>query len=110
MKIVLKGVSTHVNLEDGTEHHALDFVAEDGPDGVLSLPVPRETVEALMSQLRGEEEPAPPEEPEEEGQEEPVEPPPPVRPPVSQRVAQTFQSARKRLAVQGQPDDKVPPL
>lgn len=112
MKLVLKGVSTQINLEDGAEFHTLDFIAEDGPEGILSLPVPRDTVTALMQQLRGDEEPepAPPEEEEEEVEEEPPQPPPPVRPPVTPRVASTFQSARKRMAAAQAGDDKVPPL
>lgn len=119
MKLVLKGVSTQIRLEDGTEFHSLDFVAEDGPEGILSLPVPRETVTALMEQLRGEEGPPldeqgePVEEPEEE-EEEPEPPPqqhavaPAPRIPLPRAGAPVM--PRKRMGQQGPPSDKVPPL
>ncbi len=105
MKLVLKGVSTQVDIEEGTESHTLDFIFEDGPEGVLSLPVSRETVAALLEQLRGGPEEAPQDGPAEEAeegqepeeQEAPVTPPPQVRPPAM---------PRKHLV----PRDRVPSL
>lgn len=108
MKLVLKGVASRVNIEDGTTHNSFDFVDDEGDaDSILSVPVSPESVQYLMEALgQAPEEEAPPEPPEEE----PPPPPPPVKPPQRVATGPTFPSARKRLQQGPGADDGVAPL
>lgn len=110
MKLVLKGVATRVNIEDGSTYNSFDFVDDEGDqNSVLSVPVSGEAVQYLMEALG--QAPAaeePPEEPPEE--EELPPPPPPVRSPQRAAASPTFPSARKRLQQGPGADDGVAPL
>jgi hypothetical protein len=106
MRLMLKGVSTKVDIQDGTTVNTFDFIDDEGdPADVLSIPVSPESVQYLMEALG--QTPAAEEPPEPEEEE-----PPPALPQVPQRQAQpAFQSARKRLTPQGPgADDGVQPL
>ena len=107
MRLMLKGVSTRVDIQDGSTENTFDFIDDEGdPDTVLAVPVSPDAVQYLMealAQAPDVEEAGPEEEPE-----SPPLPPPQAPPRVS---APAFQSARKRLAPQGPgADDGVQPL
>jgi hypothetical protein len=105
MRLMLKGVSTKVDILDGTSINTFDFFDDEGdPTDILSIPVSPEAVQYLMEAL-GQASVAEEPEPEEEE-------PTPAPPQVPQRqAAPAFQSARKRLSPQGPgADDGVQPL